>query len=95
MRARGSVVNVAIWEKKVPFDPNWLVFREARYSAVLGYNDKDYKGVIEALAEGKMKPEAMITARIALDDLVEKGYGVLSGEKEKHVKVLIDMSIGA
>jgi hypothetical protein len=37
----------------------------------------------------------MITARIALDDLVEKGYGVLSGEKEKHVKVLIDMSIGA
>ena len=42
-----------------------------------------------------MKPEAMITARIALDDLVEMGYGVLSGEKEKHVKVLIDMSIGA
>ena len=95
VRARGSVVNVAIWEKKVPFDPNWLVFREAKYSAVLGYNDKDYKGVIEALKEGKMKPEAMITARIALDDLVEKGYGVLSGEKEKHVKVLIDMSIGA
>jgi hypothetical protein len=27
--------------------------------------------------------------------LVEQGYGVLSGEKEKHVKVLIDMSIGA
>lgn len=95
VRARGSVVNVAIWEKKVPFDPNWLVFREAKYSAVLGYNDKDYKGVIGALQDGSMKPEAMITVRIALDDLVEQGYGVLSGEKEKHVKVLIDMSLGA
>ena len=95
VRARGSVVNVAIWENKVPFDPNWLVFREARYSAVLGYNDKDYRGVIEALGDGSLKPEGMITARIALDDLVEHGYGVLSGEKEKHVKVLIDMSLGA
>jgi len=37
----------------------------------------------------------MVTARIALDDLVERGYGVLSEEKEKHVKVLIDMSVGA
>jgi hypothetical protein len=26
---------------------------------------------------------------------VEEGYGSLQGEKEKHVKVLIDMSVGA
>ena len=79
----------------MPFDPNWLVFREVKYSAVLGFNDKDYKGVIEALKDGKMKSEAMITARIALGDLVEHGYRLLSGQKENHVKVLIDMSVGA
>ena len=79
----------------MPFDPNWLVFREAKCSAVLGFNDKDYKGVVETLKDGKMKSEAMITARIALGDLVEHGYGLLSGQKEKHVKVLIDMSVGA
>lgn len=95
VRARGSIVNVAIWEDKVPFDPNWLVFREAKYSAVLGYQRRDYEGVIEALRDGRLKPEKMITARIGLDDLVEEGYGALQGEKEKHVKVLIDMSIGA
>jgi hypothetical protein len=26
---------------------------------------------------------------------VEEGYGALQGEKEKHVKVLIDMSVRA
>jgi hypothetical protein len=30
-------INVAIWEKEVPFNPNMLVFREAKYTAVLGY----------------------------------------------------------
>lgn len=31
VKSRGTVINVAIWEKAVPFDPNWLVFREAKY----------------------------------------------------------------
>lgn len=52
VRARGSIVNVTIWEKKVPFHPNWLAFRETKYLAVLGFNDKDYKGVVEALKGG-------------------------------------------
>lgn len=43
VRSRGTVVNVAIWEKEVPFNPNWLVFREAAYKAVLGYQKKDFQ----------------------------------------------------
>lgn len=33
VRAQGRVVNVAIWEKEVPFQPNNLVFGEKKYSA--------------------------------------------------------------
>lgn len=43
VRSRGTVVNVAIWEKEVPFNPNWLVFNEANYKAVLGYQKKDFQ----------------------------------------------------
>lgn len=51
VRSRGTVVNVAIWEKEVPFNPNWLVFREAAYKAVLGYQKKDFKvSVVEIVA---------------------------------------------
>ena len=56
VRARGTVVNVAIWEKEVPFNPNMLVFREAQYTAVLGYQRKDLEAVIEHLAAGKLYP---------------------------------------
>ena len=45
VKARGTVVNVAIWEKEVPFQPNMLVFKEAHYTAVLGYQWKDFEAV--------------------------------------------------
>lgn len=53
VKARGTVINVAIWEKEVPFNPNMLVFREAKYSAVLGYQRKDVQAVIDQIASGE------------------------------------------
>jgi threonine dehydrogenase-like Zn-dependent dehydrogenase len=81
VRTRGSVINVAIWEHDVPFNPNWLVFREASYKAVLGYQAKDFQGVIDSLAEGKLKPETMITSKIFMSRLVEDGFLALIHEK--------------
>lgn len=91
IKSRGTVVNVAIWEKAVPFNPNWLVFREGRYVAVLGYQRRDFVAVIEALSDGRLKPEAMITSRIRMDELVDKGIWALVREKDKHVKILVDV----
>lgn len=53
IKARGTVVNVAIWEREIPFQPNRLVFREAKYIGVLGYLKEDYESVIEALGSGE------------------------------------------
>ncbi|KAI7478869.1 GroES-like protein [Hortaea werneckii] len=91
IKSRGTVVNVAIWEKSVPFQPNWLVFREAHYQAVLGYQRKDFQGVIDALGDGRIQPRQMITSKIKMDRLVEDGYWVLIKEKDKHVKILVDV----
>ena len=91
VRSRGTVINVAIWEKEVPFNPNWLVFREATYKAVLGYQKKDFQGVIKALGEGKLKPAPMITSKILMEKLVQDGYLALINEKDKHVKILVDI----
>lgn len=94
VKSRGMVLNVAIWEKEIPFNPNWLVFREATYKAVLGYQRKDFEGVIDALAKGTLKPEAMITSKIRMDELVKAGYMALIEEKDKHVKILVDVKAG-
>lgn len=91
VRARGTVVNVAIWEKEVPFNPNMLVFREAKYTAVLGYQRKDVQAVIDQLAAGKLKPNKMITSKIQLEDLVEGGIKALINDKESHVKILVEV----
>lgn len=84
-------MNVAVWEKPVPFDPNNLVFREGKYVAVLGYQRKDFQAVIAALADGRLKPQKMITSKINMDNLVENGILALINEKDKHVKILVDV----
>jgi threonine dehydrogenase-like Zn-dependent dehydrogenase len=53
IKVKGTVVNVAIWEKAVPFQPNDLVFREGKYVACLGYVKQDFRDVIDAIATGK------------------------------------------
>jgi threonine dehydrogenase-like Zn-dependent dehydrogenase len=65
VRARGVVVNVAIWEKEVPFNPNMLVFREAKYTAVLGYQRRDVQAVIDQLAAGTWNPYSICVRNCA------------------------------
>jgi 2-desacetyl-2-hydroxyethyl bacteriochlorophyllide A dehydrogenase len=91
VKARGTVVNVAIWEKEIPFNPNMLVFKEAKYTAVLGYQKKDFEAVIEHLRNGSIKPERMITKKIKLENLVEDGVKTLIRDKDNQVKVLVDI----
>ncbi|KAF2797365.1 sorbitol dehydrogenase [Melanomma pulvis-pyrius CBS 109.77] len=91
VRAKGTVVNVAIWEKAIPFQPNMLVFKEAMYTAVLGYRRKDFQAVIDHIADGSLRPEKMITSKIQLENLVEGGIKALINDKESHVKILVEM----
>jgi threonine dehydrogenase-like Zn-dependent dehydrogenase len=53
IKVKGTVVNVAIWEKAIPFQPNDLVFKEGKYITCLGYVKQDFKDVIQAISSGK------------------------------------------
>ena len=93
VRARGQIINVAIWAKPIQFQPNDLVMQERRFFAVLGYTAKDYTAVIEALGRGDLQPAEMITRKIRLEDLVEEGFKALIEENDKHVKIMVDMAL--
>jgi threonine dehydrogenase-like Zn-dependent dehydrogenase len=54
VRVRGTVVNVAIWENSVPFNLRLLIFREATYTALLGYQRKDLGAVVEQLVKNEL-----------------------------------------
>ena len=53
LRARGTLVNIAIWEKTALITPNWLCFRERKYMGVATYQEGDFQDVIDAIASGK------------------------------------------
>lgn len=56
------------------------------------YRLSDIGLVIQALAEGRLKPESMITRKISIDRVVEDGFMALINEKDKHVKILVDLT---
>lgn len=41
---------------------------------------------------GELKPEPMITRKIQMDEIEEKGFKALIEEKDKHVKVLVEVN---
>lgn len=73
IKGRGTIVNVALWERPTPFLPNELVMRESRIVGILGYVREDYENVIEALGSGALRPGRMITKRIGLEGVVGEG----------------------
>ncbi|KAK4994344.1 hypothetical protein LTR28_000908 [Elasticomyces elasticus] len=89
VRARGTIVNIAIWEKPCSIHPNDLVFKERKYIAVATYVKGDYQEVIAAISDGRMNPERMITKRIGMDEVVEGGFKALIKDKDNQVKILI------
>ncbi|KAH8672044.1 chaperonin 10-like protein [Tricladium varicosporioides] len=91
IKSRGTVVNVAIWEKEIPFNPNELVWKEGHYVACLGYVQQDFKDVIQAISSGAMNPGDMITSKIKLENVVEDGIKELINNKEKHVKLMVEI----
>ena len=53
IRARGTLVNVAIWAKPASIIPNQFVFRERRYIGVATFVQGDFQNVIDAIASGR------------------------------------------
>jgi len=90
VRARGDIVNIALWEKPCSITPNLFNFKERRYLGVATYQEGDFQQVLNAIASGDMKPEGMITKRIRLDEVLEEGFEALINDKENQVKILVE-----
>jgi len=88
-RARGTIVNIAVWGKPCTINPSDIMFRERTYIGVATYVAGDFEEVMDAIATGRMDPSGMITKKIELDEVEEKGFHTLIHDKDNHVKVLV------
>ncbi|KAJ5194598.1 uncharacterized protein N7498_008036 [Penicillium cinerascens] len=90
-RAQGTIVNIAVWEKAPSIPVNQLMYNEIRYMGAALYDEMSFLDTIRAVNYGQLKPEAMITSRIALEEVVDKGFKVLLEHRDKHCKILVDV----
>lgn len=54
IRARGTLVNIAVWEKSATIIPNRFAFRERSYMGIATYVEGDFEEVISAIASGEL-----------------------------------------
>lgn len=51
-RARGTIVNIAIWEKDCTINPNEMTFKERKYMGVATFQIGDFQEVIVRIYPG-------------------------------------------
>lgn len=89
LKLRGTYVNIAGWKQPFEIPMQFAMFREITIKFSLGNNDNDYREVVEDFAAGKFAGAgALITRRLPVEDLAEKGLEELVRNKDDHVKIV-------
>ena len=89
MTGRRGVICVAglhLKPAQVPFFKLWMHEKEITF--VTGYED-EFPAAIALMADNRVNVSELITDRIKLDEVVEKGFKPLLGEPERHVKIMV------
>lgn len=87
-RSAGKVVIVGIFEKASVLNFNALSFTEREVVGSLAYYG-EFAPAIQLMADGRINVEPLITGKISLDDIVEKGFEELVHRKEQNIKVIV------
>jgi (R,R)-butanediol dehydrogenase/meso-butanediol dehydrogenase/diacetyl reductase len=89
IRNAGRAVIVGIFEEPSSFNFFSLSGTDKRVIGTLAYTLEDFKGVSALLATGQLKAEPMITGKIELEDIVEKGFLELINNKDENIKIIV------
>lgn len=90
----GQILTVGISEHPVGVVPKDVTVRERSIVGSNGYTsgplaDKEFDMVASMMSEGLLDPESLITSRIPLEDIVERGFEPLLDRESNDVKILI------
>ncbi|KAI0943553.1 hypothetical protein AcW1_002689 [Taiwanofungus camphoratus] len=89
VRARGNVVEVAVWETSPVLDIGALQKKEIILTASQSFS-RVHSELLQAVAGGKLTGlEDLITRKIALEEFVDKGIKALIEEKDSQIKILV------
>lgn len=93
IRKAGRCVMVGIFEEPSHFNFFELVATEKEVIGSLAYNG-EFADVIRFIADGRIDVQPLITGRIALADIVTRGFEELVNNKDGNVKIIVQPVAG-
>ncbi len=84
----GRTAIVGMFHEPCQIDFNRISVFEREVVGVF-VNNGEFEPAIAYLADGRVKGEPMISGKIGIDDVVEKGFEELSGHKDRSIKILV------
>ncbi|MBY4675026.1 2,3-butanediol dehydrogenase [Marinobacterium sp. CAU 1594] len=88
IRKAGRCVMVGIFEEPSEFNFFDIVATEKQVIGALAYNG-EFADVIAFIADGRLDVTPLITGRIELDDILERGFEELVNNKDQNVKIIV------
>lgn len=89
VRSAGTVTQTGLHTKPAAIEPMQISLREITYNGTWCYPLGDWPRVIDLISRRGLPVERVVTARIGLDDIVEKGFETLLSPTGEQVKVLV------
>jgi len=89
LRNTGTAIIVGIFEEPSSFNFFSLSGTDKKVMGTLAYTIEDFKGLAALMAKGVIKAENLITGKIELKDIMEKGFLELINNKDENIKILV------
>ena len=89
LRNTGTAIIVGISEEPSSFNFFSLSGTDKKVMGTLAYTIEDFKGLAALMAKGVIKAENLITGKIELKDIMEKGFLELINNKDENIKILV------
>ncbi|SLM97973.1 Threonine dehydrogenase and related Zn-dependent dehydrogenases [Brachybacterium faecium] len=90
-RARGTVVIVSIFARPIEWNPIHLTNTGVKLTSTIAYTPTTFQQTVDLMGTGQLKPQGIVTSKIVLDDIVAKGFEVLTTDKTQ-AKILVELS---
>ncbi|QNE45808.1 2,3-butanediol dehydrogenase [Glaciihabitans sp. INWT7] len=90
VRSAGTITQTGLHTRPASIDPMQVSLREITYNGTWCYPLTDWPRVIDLIARKGLPVERVVTAEIAVADLVEKGFDTLLDPSGNEVKVLVN-----
>jgi len=87
VKPRGTILNAALWDRDVPVSLSDITKGEKILIGTACMVD-DFPAVIQAVSDGRLNTDGLITGKISLEDIVQNGFEAIASARDKHVKIL-------